>query len=110
MKSLPAIFRVLSLILLPGAVPVAGRAQGYKVYVAFPDANNIAIIDGLTNNVVGTISVPPGTGVGPFSVALTPDAKFAYVVNGQGCNNGASFSYPGVGAGVVRVLCRYWTR
>jgi YVTN family beta-propeller protein len=104
MKSLPASFRILGLILFLATVPVDGFAQSgdFKVYLAFPDANNIAIIDGLTNSVVNTISVPAGTGVGPFSVALTPDARFAYVLNGQGCNNGASFSYPGIGAGIVQ--------
>jgi YVTN family beta-propeller protein len=102
MKFPAVMFRILSLMLFLAAVPVAGRAQDYKVYVTFPAANNIAVIDGLTDAAVNTISVPPGTGVGPFSVALTPDAKFAYILNGQGCNNGASYVYPGVGAGVAQ--------
>jgi large repetitive protein len=101
----PAVmFRILSLILFLATVLPVGRAQvgDFKVYVTLPGSNTVAIVDGLTNAVVATIPAPGGTGTSPFSVALTPDARFAYVVNGQGCNNGASYSYPGAGGSTTQ--------
>lgn len=92
---LTAILHLISILMLLGAVSVSGYAQSgdFKVYVTLPNSNSVAVIDGLTNSVVNTIAVPPGSGTAPFSVALTPDARFAYVLNGQGCNDGATFRY-----------------
>ena len=94
----------LGAIGLLGLSPALHAQSGsdFKVYATLPNSNSVAIIDGLTNTVVSTIAVPAGAGTGPFSVALTPDARFAYVVNGQGCNDGATFGYGFSGANPVQ--------
>jgi YVTN family beta-propeller protein len=95
-KLFACIARFFCVIAWLGILPCGGHAQSapdFKVYVTLPNSNSVAIVDGLTNTVVTTVAVPPGAGTAPYSVALTPDARFAYVVNSQLCNDGATFGY-----------------
>ena len=48
------------------------------VYVTNAGSNNVSVIDAATNKVVGTILVEPS----PRGVVVTPDGKYAYVMNG----------------------------
>jgi YVTN family beta-propeller protein len=74
-----------------GGVPVgiAVSPEGTKVYVTVVYGNestarstpgNISVIDTATNEVVDSVPV----GIGPLSVAVTPDGKKIYVVNAGG--------------------------
>jgi Bacterial Ig-like domain (group 3)/MBG domain (YGX type) len=66
---------------------VASPGWAQKVYTSVPASSSVVIIDGSTNTVVGSISVPPTTPGGlpsaPSFVALTPDAKSLYVLDKQ---------------------------
>jgi YVTN family beta-propeller protein len=86
-KPLAAIRQLLWVIALLAAVPSGGQAQSapdFKVYVALPQSNIVAVVDGLTNTVLSTIAIPTNTATGaatqPSSLALTPDAKYLYVL------------------------------
>ncbi|HEY6273707.1 MAG TPA: YncE family protein, partial [Terriglobales bacterium] len=94
MKSLMAIRQLLRVIALLAVVPNVAQAQSvpdFKVYVAVPASNSVAVIDGLTNTVLTTIQIAAanatGTGTYPYSLALTPDTRYLYVVN-ESCGTG----------------------
>jgi YVTN family beta-propeller protein len=94
MKPLTAICQFLWLVTLLAAMPSASHAQSapdFKVYVALPNTNSVAVIDGLTNAVLTTIPIAAanatGTATYPYSLALTPDARYLYVVD-ESCGTG----------------------
>ena len=64
----------LAVLLLATPVP---SANARDVYVA-NGSSSVLVIDTQTNQVVGP---PIAVGLGPFGVAVTPDGRWAYVVN-----------------------------
>jgi YVTN family beta-propeller protein len=78
---------VLPLVtLVASLVPWSADAQATGfLYVTLEDSNAVAVVDTSSNTVVNTIQIVPanttGTGTRPFAAAITPDARFAYVVN-----------------------------
>jgi len=83
-KVLAFLTLIVALLLVPCRAS-AQSAPDFKVYVALTDTNSVAVIDGLTNTVLTTIPIAAATATGsgtrPFALALTPDARYLYVVN-----------------------------
>jgi YVTN family beta-propeller protein len=57
----------------------ASSALARNLYVANYNSDTISVIDGTTNQIVGTIQ--NGAGTGPWSLAIAPDGKTVYVTN-----------------------------
>ena len=64
------------LTLLAGFGSIAALAQT-RAYVTNDRDNTVSVIDTATNSVSATIPV----GLGPTTVAVTPNGRFVYVVN-----------------------------
>jgi Bacterial Ig-like domain (group 3) len=65
----------------------ASSTHSQTVYTSVPSSSSVVMIDSSTNKVVGSIAIPPATPGGapsaPSFIALTPDAKFLYVLDTQ---------------------------
>jgi YVTN family beta-propeller protein len=69
-----------SMVPIPGLAFTAGLAvspDGSKVYIADNGANQISVVDGVTNSVTATIPV----GNQPYGLVITPDGSKVYVAN-----------------------------
>ena len=67
------VFLVTLVLIVVGVSPSAGAPTAYVVNLA----DGVSVIDTGTNTVVTTVTA----GTGPQAVAITPDGRFAYVVN-----------------------------
>src|SRR5207245_8974883 len=67
------VFLVTLVLIVVGVSPSAGAPTAYVVNLA----DGVSVIDTGTNTVVTTVTA----GTGPQAVALTPDGRFASVVN-----------------------------
>ena len=84
------VFLVFPFLLLPGLVWGQSPPTGPFAYVTNQSSNNVSVIDTSTNTVVATIDLRICTGEGEFltcdspgpaGIAITPDAKHAYVAD-----------------------------
>jgi YVTN family beta-propeller protein len=57
----------------------ASSALARNLYVANYNSDTVSVIDGTTNQIVGTID--NGVNTGPWTLAITPDGKTVYVTN-----------------------------
>src|SRR5947199_240574 len=67
------VFLVTLVLIVVGVSPSAGAPTAYVVNLA----DGVSVIETGTNTVVTTVTA----GTGPQAVAITPDGRFAYVVN-----------------------------
>jgi YVTN family beta-propeller protein len=74
---LPLLFVLLTLALGLAAAPALAAP---KAYVLNYEADNVAVLDTGTNQLVDP---PIPVGSGPYSIAITPDGKTAYEANGN---------------------------
>src|SRR3954453_7086864 len=68
------------LALLALAVPQSAGAAGWRALVVndrYPDGDSVSVLDTQTDQVVRTVAM----GFTPFGVAITPDARTAWVAN-----------------------------
>lgn len=72
-----------------GSKPSHMKVVNNDIYVTLSGQNQIVIIDSLTEQIKGRIN----TGANPKGLALTPDNRYAYVVNHGGTGD-LSFVYP----------------
>jgi hypothetical protein len=81
--------KILCLAMFVATLLLPARAPAQLVYATVPGKNWVVVVDSATNSVFDTISIATltatGPGTSPGSIAITPDAKLAYVVN-QGCD------------------------
>ena len=61
------------------AMALASSAAARNLYVTHYDSQTVSVLDGTSNQVVGTI--PIGSETGPYTLAISPDGKTAYSVN-----------------------------
>jgi YVTN family beta-propeller protein len=70
---------VVLVVAMLASAALASNATARNLYVTNENSNTVSVIDGNTNQVVG--SIPTGPETGPWTVAITPDGKTAYAGN-----------------------------
>jgi YVTN family beta-propeller protein len=78
MKPVSRLSAILALSILALALSAAQALAAPKAYTLNYEEDSVAVIDTQTNQVVGE---PIEVGVGPYTIAITPDGKTAYVGN-----------------------------
>jgi len=78
MKPVSRLSAILALSILALALSAAQALAAPKAYTLNYEEDSVAVIDTQTNQVVGS---PIEVGVGPYTIAITPDGKTAYVGN-----------------------------
>jgi YVTN family beta-propeller protein len=77
---------VLSSLCFMLSLLTASPANAQSVYTSVPASNSVIMLQG--NAVSGSITIPPATPGGPAPMprfmAVTPDAKFVYVIDSKG--------------------------
>ena len=78
MTNTSRLFCAVVVVALASAV-LASSAIARSLYVTNYNSNTVSVIDGNTNQVVGSIDT--GSGSGPYTLAISPDGKTVYAVN-----------------------------
>ncbi len=75
------IVRAVRTLVLTGLLALAlpSLASASNLYVTNYESDTVSVIDGTSNRVIATI--PTGSETGPFSIAITPDGRTAWVGN-----------------------------